>query len=108
VGWLRRTRFGPGRRCGDLGFRADGSHLLRQSDGRQFLALDLVLAICFGVTVIVSLLTSRSRKTDQELQGRVWGLTRKKEVVERAWYKKPWVLAALALGTTIVLNIIFF
>jgi SSS family solute:Na+ symporter len=64
--------------------------------------------ICFGVTIIVSLLTSRSQKTDEELEGLVWGLTEKKEAVETAWYKKPWVLAAAALAITIALNIIFF
>ena len=64
--------------------------------------------ICFGVTIIVSLLTSRSQKTDEELEGLVWGLTEKKEAVEPAWYKKPWVLAAAALAITIILNIIFF
>jgi solute:Na+ symporter, SSS family len=64
--------------------------------------------ICFGVTIIVSLLTSRSQKSDEELEGLVWGLTEKKEAVEPAWYKKPWVLAAAALAITIILNIIFF
>jgi solute:Na+ symporter, SSS family len=64
--------------------------------------------ICFGVTIIVTLLTSRSQKTDEELEGLVWGLTEKKEAVETAWYKKPWVLAAAALAITIALNIIFF
>jgi solute:Na+ symporter, SSS family len=64
--------------------------------------------ICFGITIIVTLLTSRSQKTDEELEGLVWGLTEKKEAVETAWYKKPWVLAAAALAITIALNIIFF
>ena len=64
--------------------------------------------ICFGVTIIVSLLTSRSQKSDEELEGLVWGLSEKKEAVEPAWYKKPWVLAAAALAITLVLNIIFF
>ena len=64
--------------------------------------------ICFGVTIIVTLLTSRSQKSDEELEGLVWGLTEKKEAAEPAWYKKPWVLAAAALAITIALNIIFF
>lgn len=64
--------------------------------------------ICFGITIIVSLLTSRSQKSDEELEGLVWGLTEKKEAVEPAWYKKPWVLAAVALAITLALNIIFF
>ncbi|MCA1730143.1 MAG: Na+/galactose cotransporter, partial [Actinobacteria bacterium] len=67
-----------------------------------------VWVICFGVTIIVSLLTSRSQKTDEELEGLVWSLTEKKEAVERAWYKNHWVLAAIALVITIILNIIFF
>src|SRR5215207_3472081 len=64
--------------------------------------------ICFGVTIIVSLLTSRSQKSDEELEGLVWGLTEKKEAVEPAWYKKPWVLATAALAITVILNIIFW
>jgi SSS family solute:Na+ symporter len=64
--------------------------------------------ICFGVTIIVSLLTSRSQKSDEELEGLVWGLSEKKEAVEPAWYKRPWILAAAALAITLVLNIIFF
>ncbi|MBV9454160.1 MAG: hypothetical protein JOZ19_08605 [Rubrobacter sp.] len=64
--------------------------------------------VCIGVTVMASLFTSRSRKTDEELRGLVWGLTEKKEAEEQAWYKKPWVLAAVALAITLALNIIFF
>ena len=64
--------------------------------------------ICFGITIIVTLLTSRSQKTDEELEGLVWGLTEKKEAAEPAWYKKPWVLGVAALAITFVLNIIFF
>jgi solute:Na+ symporter, SSS family len=64
--------------------------------------------ICVVVTVAVSLLTSRSQKTDEELEGLVWGLTEKKEGEEPVWYKKPWVLAVAALAITLALNIIFF
>ncbi len=60
------------------------------------------------VLVAVSLLTSRSRKTDEELRNLVWGMTEKKEAEEQAWYKKPWVLAVTALAITVVLNMIFF
>jgi SSS family solute:Na+ symporter len=35
-------------------------------------------------------------------------LTEKKEAVEPAWYKKPWVLAGAALAITVALNIIFW
>jgi SSS family solute:Na+ symporter len=62
--------------------------------------------VCFGVTIAVSLLTRP--KEDRELEGLVYGLTEKKEGVEPAWYKKPWVLAATVLLITLALNIIFF
>ncbi len=64
--------------------------------------------IGFVLAIAVSLLTSRSRKTDEELRDLVWGLTEKKEAEEPAWYKKPWVLAVAALAIAIALNIIFF
>jgi SSS family solute:Na+ symporter len=64
--------------------------------------------ICVVTIIGVSLLTSRSRKSDDELQNLVWGLTEKKEAEETAWYKKPWVLAVAALAITVALNIIFF
>ncbi len=61
---------------------------------------------CVTVTVLVSLVTRP--KPDSELRGIVWGLTESKEVVEQAWYKKPWVLAVIVLAMTVALNIYFF
>jgi SSS family solute:Na+ symporter len=62
--------------------------------------------VCFGVTIAVSFLTRP--KEDRELEGLVYGLTEKKEGLEHAWYKKPWVLAASVMSSTLALNIIFF
>jgi solute:Na+ symporter, SSS family len=61
---------------------------------------------CVGVTILVSLVTQP--KPDSELRGLVWGLTGRKEGVEPAWYKKPWVLAVTVLLLTLALNIYFF
>ncbi|MCA1688518.1 MAG: aldo/keto reductase [Actinobacteria bacterium] len=61
---------------------------------------------CVAVTVVVSLVTQP--KPESELRGIVWGLTPKKEGVEQAWYKKPWVLAVTALLLTLALNIYYF
>ena len=59
-----------------------------------------------AVTIAVSLITQP--KPDSELRGLVWGLTGRKEGVEEAWYKKPWVLAVTVLLLTLALNIYFF
>jgi solute:Na+ symporter, SSS family len=61
---------------------------------------------CVAVTILVSLVTQP--KPESELRGIVWGLTPKKEGVEQAWYKKPWVLAVIVLLLTLALNIYFF
>ncbi|CAN5156109.1 sodium:solute symporter family protein [soil metagenome] len=61
---------------------------------------------CMAVTILVSLVTQP--KPESELRGIVWGLTPKKEGVETAWYKKPWVLAITVLLLTLALNIYFF
>ena len=61
---------------------------------------------CVAVTILVSLVTQP--KPESELRGLVWGLTGRKEGVEHAWYKKPWVLAVTVLLLTLALNIYFF
>jgi SSS family solute:Na+ symporter len=61
---------------------------------------------CVAVTILVSLVTQP--KPDSDLRGLVWGLTGRKEGVEPAWYKKPWVLAVTVLLLTLALNIYFF
>jgi SSS family solute:Na+ symporter len=61
---------------------------------------------CVVVTIAVSLVTQP--KPDSELRGIVWGLTEQKEVVEEAWYKKPWVLAVTALAIAVALNVYFW
>ena len=58
------------------------------------------------MTIAVSLVTQP--KPDSELRGIVWGLTEQKEVVEEAWYKKPWVLAVTALAIAVALNVYFW
>jgi SSS family solute:Na+ symporter len=62
-------------------------------------------AVCFVVTVVVSLLTRP--KPVSELAGLVWGVTpipREKFV---PWYEKPALLGAIALAVCLVLNWLF-
>jgi len=61
---------------------------------------------CFVVTIIVSLAT-RPRAED-ELRGLVYSLTPRPRDEGLAWYARPWVLACVVLGLTLVLNLIFF
>jgi len=60
------------------------------------------------VTVIVSLVTQP--KPVEELQGLVYGMANEEEQVseeDKAWYRSPMLLAAGALGLTLILSIIF-
>jgi SSS family solute:Na+ symporter len=66
----------------------------------------IAFVVCFVVTVVVSLFTKP--KPDEELKGLVYSLTPKATVVETVWYKKPWVLAVLAIVIFAIFNIIFW
>jgi solute:Na+ symporter, SSS family len=60
------------------------------------------------LTVVVSLLTRDTRKSDDELRGLVWKLLDRREGYEPIWYKRPWVLATGIIAITVALNIYFF
>lgn len=76
------------------------------SEGSSMWRALIAWAICFVVTIGVSLFTAP--KPDTELKGLVYSLTPKAEVKETVWYKRPLVLAAVALVILIVFNILFF
>jgi SSS family solute:Na+ symporter len=75
------------------------------SEGSSMWRALIAWAICFVVTIVVSLFTAP--KPEAELKGLVYSLTPKAEVRETVWYKRPVVLAAIAIVILIVLNIIF-
>lgn len=79
---------------------------LGSSEGSSMWRALIAFGICFVVTVGVSLVTKP--KPEEELKGLVYSLTPKPEVVETVWYKRPWVLAGIAIAIFFVLNIIFF
>lgn len=65
-------------------------------------------SVCFAVTVVISLLTRRT-KSDEELKGLVYSLTpHAAEGENLAWYARPATLAFVVLATTVALNIIFW
>jgi SSS family solute:Na+ symporter len=61
---------------------------------------------CFIVTILISLLTKRT-KSDDELRGLVYSLTERHSEEHLAWYKRPLYLGLLILAAALVLNIIF-
>lgn len=76
------------------------------SEGSSMWRALIAWGICFVVTIVVSFFTAP--KPEAELKGLVYSLTPKAEVKETVWYKRPVVLAAIAIVILIVLNIIFF
>lgn len=74
--------------------------------GQTFWTAIFAFSTCFVVTILVSLVT-KARKPE-ELKGLVYSLTDKPEEAHLPWYKRPWALAIVVLGLTVMLNIIFF
>jgi len=63
---------------------------------------------CFLVTIIVSLVTKRT-KTDEELKGLVSSLTpRVRDDQALAWYQRPAPLGIIVLIVALILNVIFW
>ena len=79
---------------------------LGSSEGSSMWRALIAWAVCFVVTIGVSLVTKP--KPETELKGLVYSLTPKAEVVETVWYKRPLVLVAAAIVIFAILNIIFF
>jgi SSS family solute:Na+ symporter len=79
---------------------------LGSSEGSSMWRALIAWAVCFVVTIVVSLFTKP--KPETELKGLVYSLTPKAEVKETVWYKRPLVLAIVALVILIVFNILFF
>jgi SSS family solute:Na+ symporter len=71
----------------------------------------IIAFIVGGVTLVaVSLFTKP--KTDDELRGLVWGLTRDdpdadEDPRDKLWWRSPWLLGGVAIALVVVLNIIF-
>ena len=62
--------------------------------------------ICFGVTIIVSYFGKQ--KSNEELQGIVYGLEDKTQKEKPLWYNNPIILAVASGVVLIILDIIFF
>ncbi|TDD09725.1 Na+/galactose cotransporter [Saccharopolyspora terrae] len=79
--------------------------------GASFVGAGVAFVVDVIVSVVVSLATKP--KTDEQLVGLVWGLTPKENLKasttgeDSGWYRRPGLLAGIALILIIALNIIF-
>jgi SSS family solute:Na+ symporter len=82
-------------------------HLAFRSEmGQNFYMAIAAFAVCFLLTLAVSLLTRRT-KTDAELAGLVYSLTPRNEGQAGAWYTRPAWVGAIVLAATLALNLLF-
>ena len=79
---------------------------LGSSEGSSMWRALIAWAICFVITIIVSLFTKP--KPEAELKGLVYSLTPKVQVNKTVWYKRPMVLVVAIAVIFVVLNVIFW
>jgi len=82
-------------------------HVYDSGMAQSFLTAAWAFSVSFAVTLVVSLLTRRT-KTDEELRGLVYALTPKIKEHETHFLTRPAVLGVIILGFTLVLSIIFW
>ncbi len=81
-------------------------HLYPSEMAQNFWTAIVAWSVCFVATIVISVVTRRTR-TDEELKGLVFTLTeRPKEAGEPLW-KRPNVLAIVVLTAALALNLIF-
>ncbi len=81
-------------------------HRFPSTMAQNFWIAILAWSACFAVTVLVSLFTAP--KTSAELHGLVHGLSELPGGSGEAWFRRPGVLALIALAAVAVLNFIFW
>ena len=62
---------------------------------------------CFLATIVISLVTRRA-KSDDELRGLVYGLTKMPEHAHLPWWRRPATLGIVVLAMCVVLNAVFW
>ena len=74
--------------------------------GQNFWMAIVAWSACFGLTVLISLLTRRT-KSDEDLKGLVYSLTPKPKSENEAWYKRPVMVGVLVMVAVVLLNLLF-
>ncbi len=81
-------------------------HTFSSGTSHAFNIAWIAFLVCFVVTVLVSLFTTR--KEESSLIGLVYSLTPKQKDSSKVWYKNPLILGIIVLVATLILNIIFY
>jgi solute:Na+ symporter, SSS family len=80
--------------------------MFRSEMGQNFYVAIVAWTACFVLTVLISLVTART-KSDAQLQGLVYSLTPRVVEAHEPWFRRPLVVGAIVLAVTLVLNIVF-
>jgi SSS family solute:Na+ symporter len=89
------------------GFLGTVLHTYPSEMAQNFWTAIYAWTTCFVVTVVISLVTRRT-KSDEDLKGLVYALTPRLRDHDLPWYKQPATLGVIVLGLTLVLNVIFW
>jgi SSS family solute:Na+ symporter len=81
-------------------------HEFYSGTSQAFNIAGISFIVCFIVTSLISLFTSR--KPDTELAGLVYSLTPKQQDKAKIWYRNPLWLGVAVLIVVILLNILFY
>jgi SSS family solute:Na+ symporter len=75
--------------------------------GQSFYLAIVAFSVCFVMTILISAVTPRN-KTDEQLHGLVYSLTRRLPSGSKPWYQRPALVGVLVLAGTLVLNLLFW
>ena len=89
------------------GFLGAVLHVYPSEMALNFWTAIIAWTSCFVTTLVISLLTRRT-KTDEQLVGLVYSLTPRQRDDAMPWYKRPVTLAVIILVASAVLNVIFW
>jgi SSS family solute:Na+ symporter len=92
---------------GKGGWLGSSFHTFPSTMAQNFWLATLAFTSCFTLTLVISLLTQRTR-TDEQLKGLVYSLTPKIKSGDLPLWQRPAVVAVVLLICCVILNLIFW
>lgn len=81
-------------------------HMYPSEMAQNFWTAIYAWTTCFVITIVVSLMTTA--RSDEELRGLVYALTKRPSEQRFPWYQRPAMLAVAVLAVSLILNVVFF